>query len=302
MITLAIAGCAKGGLTSSMKNNKLNVENLPAQTLPVDTPSEPISDIDNPKNNPTTASTIEAPKPPTNPDLGMAKQPPPSKPVKTKPMVTPSATKQETIVPPPAKPAITVFNFLPLVWEKTVKAAKEWSNMIYTIIKKEEPNLLGSNIADDIEIFCPTYRALDEKQRLNFWGQFFAALAMHESGWNPTSQFVEKNISSKDSITKKQVVSEGLLQLSYQDQKNYPFDCGFDWSKDNALTQKDPTKTILNPYLNLRCGIKILTYQLKKYGRITLEKNVYWAVLKTNGKYSKIKEISKTTRALKICQ
>jgi hypothetical protein len=174
--------------------------------------------------------------------------------------------------------------------------------MIYSIIKIEEPILLGQNIAQDIEIFCPTYRGLSDNERLNFWGQFFVALAKHESGWNPTSQYIEKSMAKPDPVTKKTVASEGLLQLSYQDQKNYPFDCGFNWEKDRGLSRKDPTKTILNPYLNLRCGIKIMTHQLKKHGRITLEKNVYWAVLRTNGKYSKIKEIAKTTRALKICQ
>jgi hypothetical protein len=72
------------------------------------------------------------------------------KPVVTKPEVTkppaakPPATKPTAAKPPVtkpevAKPAVTIFNFIPLVWEKTVSAAKEWSNMIYTIIKKEEP-------------------------------------------------------------------------------------------------------------------------------------------------------------------
>lgn len=248
------------------------------------------------------------------------KQPETKPPVTTPPATKPPETKTPVVTKPPEKkpatpvvkkptppvapenPVVALFEFFPLLWEKTVIASKGWTQIIYNVIKKEESYLLGQNVADDIEIFCPTYRKLNEQQRLNFWGQFFAALAYHESGWSPVSRMVEANFTSKDSVTKMPVVSEGLLQLSYQDEPSYRIDCGFDWNKDKNLAAKDPKKTILDPQKNLRCGIKIMSIQLKKYRAITMSSNVYWAVLKTDGKYSKIPQIARSTRSLKICQ
>ncbi len=226
----------------------------------------------------------------------------PTQPVEEKKPTAPIVHKPTTPQSPQENSITAFFDFFPLLWEKTVIAAKGWTQIVYTVIKKEESYLLGQNVADDIEIFCPQYRSLTEAQRLNFWGQFFASLAYHESGWNPVSRMIESNFTYKDSVTKMPVVSEGLLQLSYQDEGSYRLDCGFDWNKDKNLAAKDPRKTILNPYNNLRCGIKIMSIQLKKYRSITMSSNVYWAVLKTNGKYSKISQISKSTRSLKICQ
>jgi hypothetical protein len=62
-----------------------------------------------------------------------------------------------------------------------------------------------------------------------------------------------------DPVTGKQVASEGLLQLSYQDVPNYgsvlkyPL-CKIQWSKDKSLSVTDPKKTILDPYINLECA------------------------------------------------
>jgi hypothetical protein len=226
----------------------------------------------------------------------------PARPVEQKKPTVPVVKKTTT---PPSRtetPVTSFIDFLPLLWEKSVVAAKGWTQIIYSVIRKDESYLLGQNVADDIEIFCPNYRNLNESQRLNFWGQFFASLAYHESGWNPVSRMVEANFTKPDSVTKMPVASEGLLQLSYQDENSYRLDCGFDWSKDKNLALKDPKKTILDPYNNLRCGIKIMSYQLKKYRLITMSSNVYWAVLKTNGVGSKISQISESTRSLKICQ
>jgi len=246
-----------------------------------------------PETKPPVTSTT--PKKTTETKPPVATKPPEKKPTTTTPSkpVTPSA---------PENPIAAFFDFFPLLWEKTVIASKGWTQMIYSVIKKEESYLLGQNVADDIEVFCPTYRKLNEQQRLNFWGQFFAALAYHESGWNPVSRAIEANFTYLDSVTKQPVVSEGLLQLSYQDERSYRINCDFDWNKDKTLAVKDPKKTILDPYNNLRCGIKIMSIQLKKYRAITMSSNVYWAVLKTNGLYSKIPQIAKSTRSLKICQ
>ena len=330
LIAIAIAGCAKGGMTSSARNKNIVQDNSPVQSLPIEETIEPTTETNPPVEQTPVVTTTEATAPTAEPKKESEPSPTKTEPttVNTNPFEDPNSppcspvpglltpweaptqktptTKKPTTTTPtkPAKPATeqpkeNELGFIPLIWEKTVKASKEWSNMIYSIIKTEEPILMGQNIAQDIEMFCPTYRKLNDTQRLNFWGQFFAAVAYYESRWVHTDRYVESTMGI-DPVTKSTVVSEGLLSLSYQDQKNYPFHCGFDWSKDSQLEHKDPKKTILNPYLNLRCGIKIMAYQLKKHGRIALEKNVYWSVLRSNGK--RLPQIVKMTRSLKICQ
>ena len=194
--------------------------------------------------------------------------------------------------------------FEPVIWEKEEVSRKEWSKMIYSVIENEESSMLDNNVATDIKTFCPKYDTLTQPERLNFWGQFFAALAKPESGWNAASSTLEplKNFKKPDPITNQRVRSEGLLQLSYQDQKSYRLDCGFNWNRDQHLAPEDPRKTILNPYLNLRCGIKIMARQLKKRKSITLPENVYWSVLRTSDHQHTIKAISNMTKSLKMCQ
>ncbi|MEN0057917.1 MAG: hypothetical protein AAGB31_03715 [Bdellovibrio sp.] len=65
-----------------------------------------------------------------------------------------------------------------------------------------------------------------------------------------------ENTMGTDLVTGKQVVSEGLLQLSYQGVPNYgatlkyPL-CRIEWSKDKNLAATDSKKTILDPLINL---------------------------------------------------
>lgn len=192
-------------------------------------------------------------------------------------------------------------NFEPLAWETKVKGSSTWSTTVYQVIQTEEPQMLGQNVADDVELFCPKYKSLSDKQRLNFWGQLLAGMSKFESSWNPASYYVETTMGL-DPITGRQVASEGLLQLSYQDEKSYNMDCGFDWSLDQVYTNKDPRKTIFNPHNNLRCGIKILARQLNRQRAISTTTGVYWAVLKKNGTYTKVPEISAITKQLSFCK
>lgn len=192
-------------------------------------------------------------------------------------------------------------DFTPAAWEKEKKEGSEWSKMVYSVIENEEPSILELDSAKDVETFCPNYKNLNEPQRLNFWGHFFASLAKPESGWNPLSRFPETSFKYLDSITHLPVVSEGLLQLSYQDEKSHRLDCGFNWSIDSQLNVKDPRRSILDPYLNLRCGIKIFSLQLKKYHSIQLETGkLYWSVL--GAKSKSFLKIKRMTQSFKLCQ
>ena len=203
-----------------------------------------------------------------------------------------------TEVPPVTEPA---YKPQALAWETKVAGSAAWSQAIYDVIQSEEPQMLGQNVADDVETYCPKYRTLSDDQRLNFWGQLFAAVAKYESGWKPSSRMVETTMGT-DPLTGRQVASEGLLQLSYQDENSYKLDCGFDWTKDKLLSDTDPKKTIFDPKNNLRCGIKIMARQLKNKRAIGLSSGVYWAVLKVGGKYTKISEISAITKTLTFCK
>lgn len=213
------------------------------------------------------------------------------------------SSRNDIVVPEPEfklQPLKTdTSDFLPLAWDKNANRA-EWSKMIYSIIENEEHSLLETNAARDIENFCPRYNDLNDSQRLNFWGQFFVALAYPESGWNPLSQMVEKGAQKADPVTGRPVKSEGLLQLSYQDEKSYRIDCGFNWGIDRYLSDNDGRRTILHPFLNLRCGIKIMAIQLKKRGLIQVKDKYYWHVLKINGRSEE--KIKNMTRSLEICQ
>jgi hypothetical protein len=98
---------------------------------------------------------------------------------------------------PPAVPVDpNAYKPVPLAWETSVAGSAAWSKAIYTYIKTSQPQMLGQNVADDVETFCPKYRSLSDNQRLNFWGQLFAGIAKYESGWKPTSRMVETTMDS----------------------------------------------------------------------------------------------------------
>ena len=194
--------------------------------------------------------------------------------------------------------AVNFSTFQSLAWDKSA-TRRQWSNLIYSVILKEEPIFLNDT-PKDIKTFCPKFDDLNVGEKLNFWGQFIVAVAERESSWRPNTYYVETTMGT-DPVTKSQIASEGLLQLSYQDEKNHNLDCGFDWDKDKKLHYKDENKTIFNPFLNLRCGIKILAKQLKKYDKIVISKGAYWSVIKEGHKSNKVSLISKRTKSLSFC-
>ena len=74
------------------------------------------------------------------------------------------------------------------------------------------------------------------------------------------------------------VRSQGLLQLTYEDQKRYG--CDFDWDADRKLKADDPEKSILQPKNNLECGVKILTKQIIDLHKPLLSNSGYWSTLR----------------------
>lgn len=193
--------------------------------------------------------------------------------------------------------------YAPLSWEAQVKDGVLWSLMLYRLIQAEQPVLLQTKVSD-IARFCPRYESLDQVQKINFWGQLLAAIAKFESGWKPVTRYVETSMSD-DAVTGEKIVSEGLLQLSYQDAKYTSEFCKFDWTIDKILNAKnplDPRKTIFDPYKNLRCGLAILTKQIKNKKAIVIDNGAYWAVIKSGNSKNKVEKISALTKSLSFCQ
>lgn len=252
--------------------------------LPVAGPSEPAAPETVPPvvNGPVVpgAPAPQAPVAPAKPaDVAPA--------APSKPEDRPAAGGAPLPSPVPRAPAKPAASRPALPWEGWLVKRKEWSNQVYQSVEQYFESL---DLANDMERFCPSYNKLEKNERVVAWAVLFTQIALHESSWNPLSRMKEPQLKN-DSITGVTVVSEGLMQLSYQDVKWASF-CEFDWEKDKGLPEKDPRKTILDPRKNMACGIGIMARQVKRSRLIAMKEDVYWAVLRDGGRYSKIAKMA----------
>ena len=192
----------------------------------------------------------------------------------------------------------TPYEVHPLSWETSSKPERrDWTTYLHDRILNTWSTLLpGSN---DMHKFCPRYSSLDNNQRANVWAALLSAMSKFESSYNPLNRFHEDTMGT-DSVTKRPVYSEGLLQLSYQDIRGYPF-CEFDWEADKKLSDSDPRKTIFDPYKNLDCGAGIMARQIARKGLIAVSSGPYWSVIKEGGRYSQIPKIITMVKELPFC-
>jgi hypothetical protein len=219
--------------------------------------------------------------------------PPEAQPV---PPATPSVPPV-VVAPPTPLPPIEEYKPVALLWEAANTEAVKWSLYVQSMFKGVVKDTV--NAADDMVRFCPKFNSLNENQKVNVWGMLVSAIVKYESGFDPTSRMKETTMGI-DPVTGMNVYSEGLMQLSYQDITGWSF-CAFNWSKDKFLSAKDPKKTILNPYINLDCGIRILAEQVARKHNIVVGSGAYWAVIKENGRYQKIQEIASLVKTVKFC-
>ncbi len=221
-------------------------------------------------------------------------------------MKTDASSENEDFQSPPQTPAPgpeespvqqePPFSLRPLLWEAVKPSHKAWSDHTYTVLNTQAQAI--SN-AQDMDRFCPMYAELTTNQKLNAVGMLISAIVRYESNFNPTTRFHETTMGT-DPVTGLPVYSEGLMQLSYQDTLNWKF-CDFDWGQDKNLSPTDPRKTILDPYKNLSCGIRILARQVERRGKIVIDKGAYWAVIKEGGRYEKIDQIAALVSSLDFC-
>lgn len=165
-----------------------------------------------------------------------------------------------------------------LSWEVPSGERAAWSK---TLIDAIEENFTDLNAAKDVSKFCPNYVMLDKNKKINAWGEFFVAIALYESGFNPKTDYFEKTMGYN---------SSGLFQLSYEDESWIK--CGFDRK----------AKNIHDPHVNTRCAVKIMARQVRLKQKVFVDKGVYWAVIKPNGKFQKIKQITdRVSKSASFC-
>jgi hypothetical protein len=183
--------------------------------------------------------------------------PPQPQPAQVKPAPpTPIAEKKEEL----GKPA----------WDP------QWDAIIEAALPAE---MVSTRMERAATPFCPRFKQMSEMDRRAYWAHFFQALAGAEAGLEPTTnvRHTQPEVAVKDSVTKRSIRSEGLLQLTYMDSQRYG--CNFDWDRDKQLPEKDPDKTILLPKNNLECGIKIMRSQVIDHHRPAVSRASYWSTL-----------------------
>jgi hypothetical protein len=152
----------------------------------------------------------------------------------------------------------------------------EWDKIIEKAIP---PEMLSSQVPRDVRRFCPRFYDMAETDKRAFWAYFFQALAGAEAGLNPTTRarHTDPEVSTPDGVSGRSGRTEGLLQLTYEDEKRYG--CDFNWQVDRTLKPNDPSRTILQPKNNLECGVKILANQIIIQHKPLLSRSGYWSTL-----------------------
>lgn len=196
----------------------------------------------------------------------------------------------------PTQPVVTI----PLVIYPTIG----WQPAYDDAIKKAVTNNMLAQPNAVMTQFCAEWPELSFDQRRQMYSDLFYSIALPESNYDRKSLYYEDELGS-DPLTDLPVVSEGLLQLSYQDVLSYP-SCKFNASADKVYINDDWNnrngkqsweskhvngKTILDPFNNLLCGISIVDDLLKSSPTKEFSDNLgrYWSSMRrTSDAYSDI--------------
>jgi hypothetical protein len=183
--------------------------------------------------------------------------------------------------PQPVQPEIKQAPATPIAEKKDELGQQSWDPQWDRIVERAlSPEMLSPGVAREVRSYCPRFATLSDADKRAFWAYTFQALAGAEAGLTPTTnvRHTEPEVAKEDTVTKRMVRSEGLLQLTYMDATRYG--CDFDWEHDRALPEKDPAKTILQPRNNLLCGVKILENQIITQKKPLLSASSYWVTLR----------------------
>lgn len=141
---------------------------------------------------------------------------------------------------------------------------KTWSAELLKSVTAAKPMLDQANA----EAFIKGYGQLEMPFQLKLWAELIVAISQYESNWDPNEIYHEHPPLDVDSV--------GLLQLSYEDEKPYGLE---------PLSRA--AKSLQDPLINLRCGVKILSQLVshdkvvefssgKKFGGASR----YWSVIR----------------------
>jgi hypothetical protein len=183
--------------------------------------------------------------------------------------------------PKPTQPITKVAPPTPIQEKREEIGGDTWNPAWDAVVERAlPPALLSTRVPRDVRSFCPRFYQLSEVDKRAFWAYFFQALAGAEAGLNPVTnvRHTEPEVAVVDGVTGQMVRSQGLLQLTYEDQVRYG--CNFNWQADRKRRLKDPDKTILRPENNLLCGVKILTNQIIDQRKPLLCSTSYWSTLR----------------------
>ena len=189
--------------------------------------------------------------------------------------------EQVVVAPPPRSPAIKPAPATPIDKQRVELGGSTWDPDWDKIVEQAlPPEMLGREVPRDVRRFCPRFYSMSTVDKRAFWAYFFQALAGAEAGFEPATrvQHTDPEVAVQDGVTKRTVKQEGLLQLTYEDEKRYG--CDFNWPRDKKLPAKDPSKSILQPRNNLVCGVKILRTQIIDRHKPLLSETGYWSTLR----------------------
>jgi len=182
--------------------------------------------------------------------------------------------------PAPAPKAMKPAPPTPIAVKKVELGQDTWDHSWDRIIEEAIPaSMLSYRVPHDVRRFCPRFYTMDVVDKRAFWAYFFQALAGAEGGLKTTAvvRHSQPEMQVKDSVSGTTGRTQGLLQLTYEDQRRYG--CDFDFEADHRLPVTDPGRTILRPKNNLECGIQILEQELIGQHKPLLARTQYWSTL-----------------------
>jgi hypothetical protein len=191
------------------------------------------------------------------------------------------AASQQQQTAPPSGPVLKVAPSTPIAEKKEELGEQSWDPQWDLVVEQAlSPEMLSNDVTRAVRTFCPRFTSMSKADKRAFWAYTFQALAGAEAGLKPTTdvRHTEPEVATEDTVTKRMVRSEGLLQLTYMDATRYG--CDFNWEHDRTLPEKDPAKTILQPRNNLLCGVKILQNQILTLHKPLLTSSSYWVTLR----------------------
>ena len=148
----------------------------------------------------------------------------------------------------------------------------EWTKIASGYIKSDCNSLLQIEPMDFNYFSTKPFSVLSQEQIVKFYTSILISMAKRESGYNTNATYTE---SFKDA-NKKNVISRGLLQLSYESVRGY----GFKLNKPEDLH---------NPEINIRAALTIMNYWMLEDHRISAFSSVnkeyygfarYWSVIR----------------------